>query len=100
MIRSYGQEATLQLAEQILSNGNNIVEIEQTFRNITDRMLRDDVYRRSSAVTRCEIHSIKFSGLNFDPTVTPQIVIPTQDVIRVAAKCNNIDAKCNNFSTA
>ena len=91
----------------MLSNGNNIVEIEQTFRNITDRMLRDDVFRRSSAVSRCEIHSIKFFGLNFDPTVRPQIVILSQNVIRVAANCNNIDAKynkifnakCNNFST-
>ena len=68
----------------MLSNGNNIFEIEQTFRNITDRMLRDDVFRRSSAATRCEIHSIKFSGLNFNPTVTPQIVILTQNVIRIA----------------
>ena len=68
----------------MLSNGNNIFEIEQTFRNITDRMLRGDVFRRSSAATRCEIHSIKFSGLNFNPTVTPQIVILTQNVIRIA----------------
>ena len=79
----------------MLSNGNNIVEIEQTFRNITDRMLRDDVFRRSSAVSRCEIHSIKFFGLNFDPTVRPQIVILSQNVIRVAANCNNIEAKYN-----
>ena len=84
----------------MLSNGNNIVEIEQTFRNITDRMLRDDVFRRSSAATRCEIHSIKFSGLNFDPTVTPKIVILTQNVIRIPAKCTNIDAKCNEIFNA
>ena len=78
----YAVEKVLHFALKILlhfANGNNIVEIEQTFRNITDRMLRDDVFRRSSAVSRCEIHSIKFSGLNFDPTVRPQIVILSQN---------------------
>ena len=31
-------------------------------------------------------------------SVTPQNVILTQNVIRIAAKCNT-DAKCNNLST-
>ena len=32
--------------------------------------------------------------------VTPQNVILTQNVIRIAAKCNNVDAKCNKIFNA
>ena len=35
-----------------------------------------------------------------DGVVTPQNVILTQNAITIAAKCNNIDAKCNKVFNA